>query len=141
MFKLLPYLLDSPEHVHRSADIFNLLIKVFASNSMLENGVDVFVQAKAIGIELSIKSCNFLLKCLVEANRIELVRSLFGEMKNSGPSPYVYTYTIRMNFYCKGYHGSGVDIEEASIRTYGGYGGRWDKPICFNILYIYLWCM
>ncbi|OMO77343.1 hypothetical protein CCACVL1_15065 [Corchorus capsularis] len=114
IFELLPCLLDSPDHVHRSADVFNVLIKVFASNLMLENGVDVYVQAKKNGLEPNIMSCNFLLKCLVEANREEFVISLFEDMKNSGPPPNVYTYTIMMHFYCKGYHGRNVDVEQAT---------------------------
>ncbi|KAJ6712107.1 MITOCHONDRIAL GROUP I INTRON SPLICING FACTOR CCM1 [Salix purpurea] len=106
--------LDSPECVGRSATVYSLLIKVFASNKMLADAKDVFMLAKKIGVELNISSCNFLLKCLAEGDKLEAVRSLFDDLKNSGPSPNVYTYTIMINFYCKERHGQNIDLEHAS---------------------------
>jgi pentatricopeptide repeat protein len=114
-FELFPTLLDSPQHAVRSLLVFDVLIKVFAANSMLEYAVDVFLRVKSIGLKPDICSCNFLLKCLVEANKVEFVRSLFEDLKNSGPAPTVYTYTIMMNFYCKGHTGRDVDIGQATV--------------------------
>ncbi|KAG5067771.1 hypothetical protein JHK85_000148 [Glycine max] len=99
-FELFSAFLDSPQHVERSGVVFDVLISVFASNSMLENALDVFSNAKHVGLEPDIRTCNFLLKCLVEANRVEFVRRVFEELKDRGPSPNIYTYTIMMNFYC-----------------------------------------
>ncbi|KAJ6426953.1 hypothetical protein OIU84_022535 [Salix udensis] len=81
---------------------------------MLADAKDVFMLAKKIGVELNISSCNFLLKCLAEGDKLEAVRSLFDDLKNSGPSPNVYTYTIMINFYCKERHGQNIDLEHAS---------------------------
>ncbi|KAF8413198.1 hypothetical protein HHK36_001174 [Tetracentron sinense] len=133
-FELLPTLLDLSNREARSVAVFEVLMRVFAESLMPENGVDVFVEAKKIGLEPNIFSCNFLLKCLAEAKRVEFVRSLFEEMKNSGPFPNVYTYTILVNFYCKGDFGqSGADISQAilaemvkcgvspTVVTYGAY--------------------
>ncbi|KAG8378615.1 hypothetical protein BUALT_Bualt07G0003900 [Buddleja alternifolia] len=111
LFDLLYTLLNGPNDVERSTFVVNILIKVFASNMLLENAVDAFAQAKRFGIRPSIRSCNFLLKCLAEANEREFVVTLFEEMKNYGPLPSVYTYTIMMNFYCNGHK---VDIEQAT---------------------------
>ncbi|CAN6586344.1 unnamed protein product [Malus baccata var. baccata] len=112
-FGLFPYLFDSPHNGARTL-VFDALIMTFAANSMLENAVDAFVQTKNMQLEPHIGSCNFLLKCLAEANKLESVRSLFECLRKYGPSPNVYTYTIMMNFYCQGHEGKGVDIDEAT---------------------------
>ncbi|KAF1870460.1 hypothetical protein Lal_00003666 [Lupinus albus] len=114
MFELFSDMLDSPRHVERSAVVFDMLIKVFASNSMLENALDVFFNAKHVGIKPDMRSCNFLLKCLVEANKVEFVRRFFEELKSSGPSPNIYTYTIMMVFYCGGDLRKDTDITKAN---------------------------
>ncbi|XP_020981412.2 pentatricopeptide repeat-containing protein At1g63330-like [Arachis duranensis] len=113
-FELFSALLDSPHHLERSAIVFDVLMKVFASNSMLENAVNVFVNAKHVGLESDIMSCNFLLKCLVETNRVDFVRLFFEALKDYGPSPNIYTYTIMMNFYCRGGPGWDVNIRRAT---------------------------
>lgn len=95
--------------------IVDALIKVFASYLMLEDAVDVYLQAKKLGIYPGIRSCNFLLKCLVHRDRKDALLALFEEMRNSGPCPNVYTYTILMNFYCNGKFGrQEVDMVEAN---------------------------
>ncbi|KAK7294221.1 hypothetical protein RJT34_17108 [Clitoria ternatea] len=118
-FELFSTLLDSPCHVERSVVVFDVLIKVFASNSMLENALDVFVNAKRIRLELDIKTCNFLLKCLVEANLSHShcfnaviygfckkggvceALQVMEEMKSSGVLPDVYSYSILIDAFCK----------------------------------------
>ncbi|KAL2458664.1 Pentatricopeptide repeat-containing protein [Abeliophyllum distichum] len=108
-------LLDWSSDAARSTLLVNVLVKVFASNRMLEHAVDAFLQAKNIGLQLGIHSCNFLLKCLAEANEREFLVKLFEEMKNFGPLPCVYTYTIMVQYYCNMHHGQGnVDMEEAT---------------------------
>ncbi|XP_028072453.1 pentatricopeptide repeat-containing protein At5g16640, mitochondrial-like [Camellia sinensis] len=69
-----------------------------STNSMLENAVDVFLQAKNIGLN--------------QSKRVEYLVSLFEEIKKSGPLPNVRSYTIMMNFYCKGHYA--VDIGQAA---------------------------
>ncbi|KAF8378781.1 hypothetical protein HHK36_030130 [Tetracentron sinense] len=114
-FELLPTLFDLSNREARSVAVFEVLIKVFAESLMPENSVHVFVEAKKMGLEQDIFSCNFLLKSLAEAKRVESIKSLFEEMKNSGPFPNVYTYTILVNFYCKGDFGqSGAGISQAT---------------------------
>ncbi|KAF5729727.1 putative Tetratricopeptide repeat-like superfamily protein [Tripterygium wilfordii] len=113
-FGLFTVLLDSPLHSERSIVVFDVLTKVFAANSMLENAVDVLYQTKKVGLTPNIRSCNFLLKCLMEANKADSVRMLFEDIKINGPNPNVYTYTIMMNFYCKGHFGHKVDIKQAT---------------------------
>ncbi|XP_050115902.1 putative pentatricopeptide repeat-containing protein At2g02150 isoform X1 [Malus sylvestris] len=112
-FGLFPYVFDSSHNGARTL-VFDALITAFAAYSMLENAVDVSVQTKNMQLEPHIWSCNFLLKCLAEANILESVRILFECLKKYGPSPNVYTYTIMMNFYCQGHEGKGVDIGEAT---------------------------
>ncbi|KAL0356329.1 UNVERIFIED_CONTAM: hypothetical protein Sradi_4079800 [Sesamum radiatum] len=115
LFGLLYALLDSPGDAKGSTFLVSVLIKVFASNNMLENAMDAFEQARRIGFQPGIRSCNFLLKCLAESNERDSLVTLFKEMKNYGPYPSLYTYTIVMNFYCSGHRGQGtVDIEEAT---------------------------
>nr|GMD99422.1 putative pentatricopeptide repeat-containing protein At1g12700, mitochondrial isoform X1 [Ipomoea batatas] len=96
--KLLPYLLNSSNDAKISALVVDVLIKVFAANKMVENGVNAYFHATKLGLKLSNFSCNFLLKCLAEASRRELLQALFEEMKQFGPSPTVYTYTIMGDF-------------------------------------------
>ncbi|KAK0589629.1 hypothetical protein LWI29_016541 [Acer saccharum] len=114
MYELFPSLLDSHEHAWRSAIVCSELMKVFVFDAMLENAMDVFVQSKKFGLKPNIKSCNFLLELLVGANRLNSVRCFFEELKNSGPSPDVYTYNIMLNFYFKGHLGRDVDILQAT---------------------------
>nr|DAD47304.1 TPA_asm: hypothetical protein HUJ06_017241 [Nelumbo nucifera] len=111
MFDLLPTLMNLSGE-EQSVIVFEVLMNIFAESLMLENAVDVFVQAKSIGLEPHVSSCNFLLKYLAEGNRVEFLTSLFDEMKNYGPHPNVYTYTILMDFYCKG----GLWQDKADIR-------------------------
>ncbi|KAK1360317.1 Pentatricopeptide repeat-containing protein [Heracleum sosnowskyi] len=94
-------LLDSTNDATSLSLLAGVLIKVFASNSMLENAVGVFRQSKERGLMPNIFSCNFLLKCLAQAGMVEYMFSLFDEMGNTGPTPCVYTYTIIMSYYCK----------------------------------------
>lgn len=95
-------LLDSTIDATSSSLLSDVLIRVFASNSMLENAVNVFMQTKKIGLVPHIFSCNFLLKCLAEAGLVDYMLSLFDEIRNTGPTPCAYTYTIIMSYYCKG---------------------------------------
>ncbi|KAF5198944.1 Pentatricopeptide repeat-containing protein [Thalictrum thalictroides] len=101
LYKLFPTLLDLSNGVKASMAVFSILIKVFARSSMLEDACNVFIQAKDNGLEVDVFSCNFLLTCLVEENKVEFVTNLFDAMKHLGPQPNVYTYTILMNFYCR----------------------------------------
>jgi len=113
--ELFSILLHSACHVI----VFDMLIKVFASNYMLEHAYYVFVSAKDVGIEINIMSCNFLLKCLVDANRVGddgdgvSVRCFFEDLRNFGPTPNIHTYTIMMNFYCRDVR-CNADISRAS---------------------------
>ncbi|XP_063945782.1 pentatricopeptide repeat-containing protein At1g62914, mitochondrial isoform X2 [Daucus carota subsp. sativus] len=94
-----------------SSDILvDTLMKVVASNKMLDHAINVFVQSKMLGVTPSIKSCNFLLKCLGEANKGENLLNMFDKIQKFGPAPNAYTYTIVLNFYCKG---QAVDIGKA----------------------------
>ncbi|XP_059316220.1 putative pentatricopeptide repeat-containing protein At1g12700, mitochondrial [Lycium ferocissimum] len=92
-----------------SVFVVDILIKVFAANRMHDCSIDVVKQARKSGLHPSIYSCNFLLKCLVEASMKVHVVNLFEEMKSIGPLPNGRTYTILMNFYCS-YH---IRIEKA----------------------------
>ncbi|CAL5441405.1 unnamed protein product [Camellia sinensis] len=47
-----------------------------------------------------------------KSKRVEYLVSLFEEIKKSGPLPNVRSYTIMMNFYCKGHYA--VDIRQAT---------------------------
>ncbi|TVU37952.1 hypothetical protein EJB05_11297, partial [Eragrostis curvula] len=64
-------------------------------SSMFEDALLTYIEAKKVGVE--VRLCNFLLKCLVEGNQIMYARSLFDDMKSSGPSPNVYSYSVLMN--------------------------------------------
>jgi len=44
--------------VERSGVVFDVLIRVFASNSMLENALDAFANAKHVGLEPDNRTCN-----------------------------------------------------------------------------------
>ncbi|KAF9615300.1 hypothetical protein IFM89_022716 [Coptis chinensis] len=135
-FALFPTLLELSNGVERSLAVFDVLMKVYASSLMLENAVDVFVQVKGIGLQPGLLSCNFMLKCLVQGNKAEYITSVFDVMKNSGPQPDEYTYTIVLNFYCRQavgqaceYIGKATELIEEMMRcgvsptvvTYGTY--------------------
>lgn len=94
-----------------SVFILNVLVKVFAANKLLNYAAAVFFKAKEICLQLSILSCNFLLKCLAEARLDHLFYRSLEEMKRSGPLPNVYTYTIMIDFYCKGHNLKGEDMD------------------------------
>ncbi|RWR79409.1 pentatricopeptide repeat-containing protein, mitochondrial-like protein [Cinnamomum micranthum f. kanehirae] len=84
-FGLSTALVELSNDVETTSVVSQILIKVFAESRMVEQAVEAFLQAKKIGLKLSISSCNFMLKCAVERNKAEVVRCLFDEMKNSGP--------------------------------------------------------
>ena len=90
----------------------------------------VVVNPEKIGLNPSIFSCNFLLKCLAEANRVEYLASVFEEIKKSGPLPNVRTYTIMMSFYCKGSYWN-------SRRN----GRELGKPNYCNIQHVHSWAL
>lgn len=64
LFALFSFLIDSNDDVEKSRIVFDMFIRVFFGNLMLENAVSVFIQAKKMGIKPI-----FLFKCLAEANR------------------------------------------------------------------------
>ncbi|XP_038693107.1 pentatricopeptide repeat-containing protein At1g62670, mitochondrial-like [Tripterygium wilfordii] len=112
MFELFPFLLGGkPPHPEISIAVFDVLMKVFAANSLFESGLHVFYQTKKLGLTPSIRSCNFLLKCLIGKSKADSARMLFEDLKTHGPSPNVYTYSIMMNLYCRGQN---VDISQAT---------------------------
>ncbi|KAM7253906.1 hypothetical protein ACFE04_031588 [Oxalis oulophora] len=113
VFDLFPTLLDSRQHPERSVLVFDVLMNTYATNSMLEHALDVFVQTKSLKLKPNLRSCNLLLRCLVQANCKKFVRSLFDDMKNDGPLPDEYTYTIMLNFYCGGHEMNVVDVVQA----------------------------
>ncbi|KAK7310000.1 hypothetical protein RJT34_07182 [Clitoria ternatea] len=143
-FELFSTLLDSPCHVERSVVVFDVLIKVFASNSMLENALDVFVNAKRIRLELDIKTCNFLLKCLVKENRVEDVggeadmrraAEILGKIYRSGEKLTVVTYKSYIHGLCK------VGSVEAALMIVPNLHYK-NQPLnshCFNAV-IYRFC-
>ncbi|CAI9100868.1 OLC1v1038053C1 [Oldenlandia corymbosa var. corymbosa] len=113
--ELLPTIVESCNHEATLVFVVDALIMVFASNLLLENAVNVFFQAKGIGIQPGIRACNFLLKCLSERNKSNHLLTLFQEMEVSGPPPCVYTYTILINYWCnEGYAEGKEGIEKAS---------------------------
>jgi pentatricopeptide repeat protein len=65
-------------------------MRIFVDLSMFEDALLTYIEAKKVGLELRV--CNFLLKSLVEKKQILHARSLFDDMKSSGPSPNVYSY-------------------------------------------------
>jgi pentatricopeptide repeat protein len=85
------------------------IIWIFVDLSMFEDALLTYIEAKKVGVELRV--CNFLLKSLVEKKQILHARSLFDDMKSSGPSPNVYSYSVLMSIYT---HGAKLCIEEAS---------------------------
>ncbi|KAI3441855.1 PK domain-containing protein [Psidium guajava] len=96
MVELTDFLLRRPADVVGVAVIYNVLIKVFAANSMLKDAKFLFSEGTKIGLEPDVYSSNFLLKCSVEADR-EVAEKLFDIMKDRGPAPNARTYTIMLN--------------------------------------------
>lgn len=113
LYKLINILLHSSNDTATSILVADVLIKVFAENKQLDRAIDVVNQVKNMGLEVSIYSCNYLLKCLAVVSRRKNLAILFEAMKNFGPSPDVITYTIMMNFYCTNHPGKKVSIKEA----------------------------
>lgn len=71
MYAVLLCRLHSPNKDTRSNLVADVLMKVFAVNTLLEHAIDIVEQAKEIGLEQSIYSCNILLKCLAETSQRE----------------------------------------------------------------------
>ncbi|CAL5436429.1 unnamed protein product [Camellia sinensis] len=67
----------------------------------------LFLRPQRIGISLKLE-----LFLIHGSKRVEYLVSLFEEIKKSGPLPNVRSYTIMMNFYCKGHYA--VDIGQAA---------------------------
>uniref|UniRef100_I1QC57 Pentacotripeptide-repeat region of PRORP domain-containing protein n=1 Tax=Oryza glaberrima TaxID=4538 RepID=I1QC57_ORYGL len=88
--------------------VYAALIRVFIELSMFEDALVTYIEAKKIGVELQL--CNFLLKSLVKRNQFMYARSLFDDMKSTGPSPNVYSYSVLMSMYT---HGDKPCLEEA----------------------------
>ncbi|KAG9441362.1 hypothetical protein H6P81_017216 [Aristolochia fimbriata] len=121
-----------PPNLHTYSILLKLCGKedvIFTEFSLLEKALDAFWKAKKAGLLLDVFSCNSLLKCLAERNEKEFVKSVFFEMRNTGPTPNVYSYTILLNVYCKEdiliATGTLEEMEtkglEPTIVTYGTY--------------------
>ncbi|KAI5004018.1 hypothetical protein ZWY2020_031261 [Hordeum vulgare] len=108
LFELAPLLASNLGGSMTLLQVYATIIRVFVELSMFEDALLTYVEAKKVGVELQV--CNFLLKRLVERNQTMYARSLFQDMKSSGPSPNVYSYSVLMSMYT---HGAKLCPEEA----------------------------
>ncbi|TKW35802.1 hypothetical protein SEVIR_2G398700v4 [Setaria viridis] len=108
LFELAPILVSRLGGSMTLLQIYAAVIRIFVELSMFEDALLTYIEAKEVGAELRL--CNFLLKCLVKGNQIVYARSLFDDMKSSGPSPNVYSYSVLMSMYT---HGERLCLEEA----------------------------
>lgn len=138
LFELLPIFLDLASDIETSVFLVDVLIKVYASNSLVENALDVFNQAKTIGLQPGSRSCNFLLKKLAELNKRDHLLDLFKKLKSSGPFPTVYTYTIMIDFYCKIHDEK--DLEQATVMYNEMQDSGISPSVVTNATYIHGLC-
>jgi len=108
LFELAPMLVSKLGGSMTLLQVYATVIRIFVELSMFEDALLTYIEAKKVGVELRL--CNFLLKCLVQGNQIMYARSLFADMKSSGPSPNVYSYSVLMSMYT---HGERLCLEEA----------------------------
>ncbi|XP_078447655.1 uncharacterized protein LOC144716425 [Wolffia australiana] len=90
--------------------VVSSMIKAYADRGMVEEGVGLLRFAKDVGTEVDSRACNFMLKCVVERGKADLAWWLFSEMKNSGPSPNLYTFNIMVSFFSRK---ASLDLEKA----------------------------
>jgi len=108
LFELAPMLVSKLGGSMTLLQVYAAVIRIFLELSMFEDALLTYIEAKKAGVELRL--CNFLLISLVKGNQIMYARSLFDDMKSSGPSPNVYSYSVLMSMYT---HGERLCIEEA----------------------------
>jgi len=108
LFELAPMLVSKLGGSMTLLQVYAAVIRIFVELSMFEDALLTYIEAKKVGVELRLG--NFLLKCLAQGNQIMYARSLFADMKSSGPSPNVYSYSVLMSMYT---HGERLCLEEA----------------------------
>ncbi|PUZ72896.1 hypothetical protein GQ55_2G432600 [Panicum hallii var. hallii] len=137
LFELAPMLVSKLGGSMTLLQVYAAVIRILLELSMFEDALLTYIEAKKVGVELRL--CNFLLKCLVQGNQIVYARSLFDDMKSSGPSPNVYSYSILMSMYT---HGERLCLEEAFelLREMETNGVRPNAATYGTYLYGLCWC-
>ncbi|KAJ8423793.1 hypothetical protein Cgig2_024302 [Carnegiea gigantea] len=100
--------------------LFDALVKTYASLGMFDEAIDVLFQTQRKGFFPCVFSCNFLLNCLVNRNKLDMAVAVYQQIKRLGFTPNVYSCNLVMKAFCKkGCLEEAVDVfremEEAGI--------------------------
>ncbi|CAH1441961.1 unnamed protein product [Lactuca virosa] len=79
----------------------DVLVKVYASVGRFEEAMHILSKMRSRGgLMVSTRTCNFVLKELIEWEKVPMLDSVYRELKRNGLIPNVYTYGILIKAHC-----------------------------------------
>ncbi|XP_010426378.1 PREDICTED: pentatricopeptide repeat-containing protein At3g48810-like [Camelina sativa] len=86
---------------HCSEDLFISVISVYRQVGLAERAVEMFYRIKEFGCDPSVKIYNHVLDTLLGENRIQMIYTVYRDMKRDGFEPNVFTYNVLLKALCK----------------------------------------
>ncbi|KAL1217312.1 Pentatricopeptide repeat-containing protein [Cardamine amara subsp. amara] len=86
---------------HCSEDLFVSVISVYRQVGLAERAVEMFYRIKEFGCDPSVKIYNHVLDTLLGENRIQMIYTVYRDMKRGGFEPNVFTYNVLLKALCK----------------------------------------
>ncbi|KAF3534414.1 hypothetical protein DY000_02040417 [Brassica cretica] len=84
-----------------SEDLFVNVISVYRQVGLSERAVEMFYRIKEFGCDPSVKIYNHVLDTLLGENRIQMIYTVYRDMKRDGFEPNVFTYNVLLKALCK----------------------------------------
>ncbi|KAG2311427.1 hypothetical protein Bca4012_025974 [Brassica carinata] len=84
-----------------SEDLFVNVISVYRQVGLSERALEMFYRIKEFGCDPSVKIYNHVLDTLLGENRIQMIYTVYRDMKRDGFEPNVFTYNVLLKALCK----------------------------------------
>ncbi|CAN8278293.1 unnamed protein product [Cochlearia groenlandica] len=84
-----------------SEDLFVSVVSVYRQVGLSERAVEMFYRIREFGCDPSVKIYNHVLDTLLGENRIQMVYTVYRDMKRDGFEPNVFTYNVLLKALCK----------------------------------------
>ncbi|KAI3738308.1 hypothetical protein L2E82_28334 [Cichorium intybus] len=114
----------------------DVLVKVYASSGRFEEAIHTLSEMKSrAGLVVSTETCNFVLDKLIDLGKVDMIESVYRQLKMSGLIPDVYTYGFLMMGHCwRGCLKEAWDVfeqmEEAGVKPNASIYGVYIRGLC-----------